>query len=303
VDPDDKCPDEPEDRDNDRDEDGCPEAAVVTPPPVELPPPPRGDADGDGLKDAEDACPDVPEDPDGFKDADGCPDMDNDADGILDAMDACPTASEDLDRFQDEDGCPDTDNDADGVLDPVDRCPDQAEDRDGDRDTDGCPDLDADNDGIPDDADKCPTVPENVNGYLDEDGCPDDKPQRIEITKEQIVIKEQIQFETGKARIRPVSYPILDDVVQVLRDYPRIQVRIEGHTDNVGDDVMNVRLSKSRADAVFEYIIGKGIDARRLVTEGYGETRPIDSNLTTEGKQRNRRVEFHILPAEANGPQ
>jgi outer membrane protein OmpA-like peptidoglycan-associated protein len=81
----------------------------------------------------------------------------------------------------------------------------------------------------------------------------------------------------------------------VLRDYPDIQIRIEGHTDNVGNDATNLELSKQRADAVFEYIISKGIDARRLITEGFGETRPIDTNTTTTGKARNRRVEFHIL--------
>ncbi|MBN1337525.1 MAG: OmpA family protein [Deltaproteobacteria bacterium] len=299
---DDRCPDEPEDKDDDRDEDGCPEAEDQEPLLVELPPPLPGDSDGDGLLDADDACPDVPEDPDGFRDADGCPDLDNDSDGILDAMDECPMLAEDIDGFEDEDGCPDPDNDGDGVLDVVDRCPDQPEDRDGDRDTDGCPDLDEDNDGIPDDVDGCPAVAENVNGYLDDDGCPDDKPQRIEITRDQIVIKEQIQFETGKARIRPMSFPILDDVIQVLRDYPAIRVRIEGHTDNVGEDAMNARLSKSRADAVFEYIIGKGVDARRLTTEGFGETRPIDSNLSAEGRQRNRRVEFHILESDPTAP-
>jgi outer membrane protein OmpA-like peptidoglycan-associated protein len=301
-DPDDRCPEEAEDRDDDRDDDGCPEADVMTPPPAVLPPPTRGDADGDGLKDDDDDCADVPEDPDGFRDADGCPDLDNDYDGILDAMDACPMIVEDIDAFEDGDGCPDPDNDADGLPDPVDRCPNRAEDADGDRDEDGCPDLDADGDGVPDDLDACPTATETANGYLDQDGCPDDKPMRVELTTEQIVITEQIQFEAGKTRIRAVSYPVLDDVAQVMRDSPRMRVRIEGHTDDSGDEAMNVRLSKSRADAVLEYIIGKGIDARRLATEGYGETRPIDSNLTTEGKQRNRRVEFHILPAEGTAP-
>jgi outer membrane protein OmpA-like peptidoglycan-associated protein len=270
VDADDQCPTEPEDMD--------------------------GDAD------TEDGCPDVPEDLDGFKDSDGCPELDNDGDGIIDGMDACPTAAEDFDQFADTDGCPDPDNDNDGLDDAVDRCPNEPEDLDGDRDADGCPDQDADADGVPDDSDACPDAPETVNQYLDDDGCPDEKPQRVEVTKQQIVIKEQIQFESGKATIRTVSYPVLDDIVMVLRDYPDIQVRIEGHTDNVGNDAMNLELSKSRADAVFEYLIAKGVDARRLVTEGFGETRPIDTNTTTTGKARNRRVEFHILPAQDATP-
>ena len=127
---------------------------------------------------------------------------------------------------------------------------------------------------------------------------PDSKPQRVEVTKKQIVIKEQIQFETGSSTIRPASYPILDDVVQVLRDYPDFQVRVEGHTDNVGNDASNLSLSKARADSVFEYIISKGTDARRLVTEGFGETRPIDTNTSVAGRQNNRRVEFHIVNSD-----
>jgi outer membrane protein OmpA-like peptidoglycan-associated protein len=304
-DSDDACPTEPEDMDGDRDDDGCPEEPeVAAPPPLPLPPPPApGDMDGDGIVDSVDECPDVPEDLDSFKDADGCPELDNDADGIVDGMDACPMAAEDFDGFMDADGCPDLDNDNDGLLDTADRCPTEPEDLDGDRDSDGCPDVDADGDGIPDDSDACPNAPETINQYMDEDGCPDQKPSRIEVTKQQIVIKEQIQFETGKATIRPVSYPVLDDVVQVLKDYPEIKVRIEGHTDSDGPDAANLELSKRRADAVFEYVIAKGIDARRLITQGFGETRPIDTNTTAAGKQRNRRVEFHILDKDGKDVQ
>ena len=300
ADGDDQCPAEPEDMDGDRDDDGCPEEDAPPPPaPVYVPPPPvAGDMDGDGVVDADDACPDVPEDMDGFKDADGCPELDNDNDGVIDGMDACPMAAEDFDQFADTDGCPDPDNDNDGIDDAADRCPNEAEDLDGDRDADGCPDQDADGDGVPDDSDACPDAAETQNQYLDDDGCPDEKPRRVEVTKQQIVIKEQIQFESGKAAIRSASYPVLDDVVMVLRDYPDIQIRVEGHTDNVGNDALNLELSKARADSVFEYIIARGIDARRVLTEGFGETRPIDTNTTTAGKARNRRVEFHILPAE-----
>jgi len=300
VDGEDQCPSEPEDMDGDADEDGCPEEdPVVQAPPVPLPPAPEpGDMDADGIVDGEDACPDVPEDLDGFKDADGCPELDNDNDGVVDGMDGCPMAPEDFDQFADGDGCPDPDNDNDGIADPSDRCPNEPEDIDGDRDGDGCPDQDADGDGVPDDSDVCPDQMETLNQYLDEDGCPDSKPQRVEVTKKQIVIKEQIQFETGSSTIRPASYPILDDVVQVLRDYPDFQVRVEGHTDNVGNDASNLSLSKARADSVFEYIISKGTDARRLVTEGFGETRPIDTNTSVAGRQNNRRVEFHIVNSD-----
>lgn len=292
----DKCPAEAEDLDGDRDEDGCPEKDEVKVVQVEKPlPPAPGDKDGDGIVDKDDACPSEPEDLDGFKDSDGCPDGDNDGDAIPDITDRCPMAPEDVDQYLDDDGCPDPDNDGDGILDEMDQCPSQAEDKDNDRDLDGCPDLDRDGDGIADDKDQCADQPEVFNNYMDEDGCPDTKPQRVEVTNEQIVIKEQIQFQSGKAIIRPESYVILDDVVQVLRDYPNIRVRIEGHTDSQGDDTANLRLSKARADAVFEYVIAKGVNPARLETVGFGETRPIDTNLTPEGRQKNRRVEFHIV--------
>ena len=263
------------------------------------------DADGDGIVDGRDKCPKQKEDFDGYQDEDGCPEGDpppvnNDADGdgIVNSDDACPDIPEDLDGFKDSDGCPDLDNDGDGIVDTADRCPMQPETFNGVQDEDGCPEQDGDGDGVIDNMDRCPSEPENYNQYMDEDGCPDQKPQLIEITKKQIVIKERIEFETAKSVIRRVSFPVLDDVVQALKDYPDLQVRIEGHTDNVGNDDYNLRLSQTRADSVHDYIVGKGIARSRLTTKGYGETRPIDTNMTPQGKQKNRRVEFHILPNE-----
>jgi outer membrane protein OmpA-like peptidoglycan-associated protein len=119
----DNIPDEPEDFDSFKDEDGCPEP----------------DNDGDGVLDEADNCPDVPEDQDGFADSDGCPDFDNDTDGIADLNDSCKDQAEDFDNFQDEDGCPETDNDGDAIADILDNCVNEPEDYDGDQDTDGCP--------------------------------------------------------------------------------------------------------------------------------------------------------------------
>jgi hypothetical protein len=140
----DDCRKDPEDFDNFRDDDGCPEA----------------DNDEDGLPDDEDACPDDPEDVDGFEDDDGCPDWDNDRDRVADTVDVCPDVPEDLDRFQDKDGCPDADNDSDGIPDPRDKCPNVAEDLDGFNDQDGCPEeeLDRDGDGVIDNFDPCETT-------------------------------------------------------------------------------------------------------------------------------------------------
>lgn len=255
------------------------------------------DRDGDGIMDDVDQCPDEPEDMNGVQDQDGCPEHDRDRDGISDDIDQCPDEPEDMDNFKDSDGCPDIDNDSDGLVDTVDKCPNDPEDMNGYQDEDGCPEgnIDRDGDGIRDDIDRCPDEPENKNDYLDEDGCPDVKPQNVKITKDQIVISEKIQFETAKARILPQSFGILDAVAQVMRDYPKIRVRVEGHTDSQGSDAYNLKLSDDRADSVRRYLTEHGIEASRLESVGHGETKPLDTNKTNAGRAMNRRVEFHII--------
>jgi outer membrane protein OmpA-like peptidoglycan-associated protein len=113
-DPQDKCPDDPENFNNFEDEDGCPD---------------NPDTDGDGIPDETDVCELMPEDRDGYLDTDGCPDLDNDLDGIPDDKDQCPMEPEDPDGFEDEDGCPDPDNDRDEVLDVKDQCPNEPGDK------------------------------------------------------------------------------------------------------------------------------------------------------------------------------
>ena len=254
------------------------------------------DRDGDGLFDHEDQCPDEAETPNGFQDEDGCPDYDKDGDGIVDAEDACPDEPEDADGFEDTDGCPDTDNDNDTILDYADKCPNDAEDFNGFQDDDGCPEgvVDQDSDGILDNVDACPDEAENFNEYLDEDGCPDVKPQNVRVTKDRIEIDQKINFASGKAVILSNSFPILDSVAQVLRDYPAIKLRIEGHTDSQGSDSFNQTLSERRARAVRQYLQDQGIAAGRLRSRGLGETMPLDTNRTDSGRATNRRVEFHI---------
>ncbi|GEM_PF-1802550 len=117
----------------------------------------------------------------------------------------------------------------------------------------------------------------------------------IKVTKKKIVIKQKIYFETGKAIIRPESFPVLDEIAQVLKDNPGLRIRIEGHTDSVGPASYNLRLSQKRANAVRNYLISKGIDPSRLEAVGYGESRPIAPNTTPEGRAKNRRVEFVII--------
>lgn len=254
------------------------------------------DLDGDGIEDHLDQCPEEAELVNDYKDDDGCPEKDDDNDGVFNDADRCPTEREDPDGWQDDDGCPDVDNDNDGLLDIADKCPNEPEDLNGYQDEDGCPEGNADRDldGVFDYADKCPDEPENVNEYLDEDGCPDVKPDNIRVTADRIEIQEKVLFSTGRSRILSSSYGILNSVAQVLRDYPSIKVRIEGHTDSQGSESLNKRLSQQRAKAVFDYLSAQGIQGSRMAPEGFGEERPIDTNRTSEGRTNNRRVEFHI---------
>ena len=254
------------------------------------PPPPRpGDRDGDGITDDVDRCPDDPEDRDGHADEDGCPEQeDTDGDGLQDVDDSCPIEPEDRDDYLDTDGCPEIDNDFDQVHDDVDQCDNEPEDRDGTSDSDGCPDPDNDHDTFPDLTDRCPNEP----GIEAEQGCPRVY-QDVEVTSTGIVIHQQIFFEFNRAVIRPQSFPILDTVAQVLRDFPDITIEVQGHTDSRGNDAFNMRLSQQRADAVRQYLVNQGIASARLTSQGYGETMPIESNATTEGRALNRRVEFH----------
>jgi outer membrane protein OmpA-like peptidoglycan-associated protein len=277
----DVCPDAPEDKDGVEDADGCPD---------------DGDADRDGIVDSRDRCPNDPEDFDGIEDADGCPDLDRDrdADGIADNVDQCPDQPEDKDGFEDENGCPDLDNDQDAVADTVDRCPLQAEDRDNFEDDDGCPDPDNDQDRIADAQDRCPNEPEDYDGEADDDGCPDVY-RTIIVRDDRIELKQTVHFATAKDRILPDSFAMLNEVAQALKDNPTFSVRIEGHTDSVGDAGRNLTLSQKRADAVRSYLIKQGIAPERMDAVGYGEDRPIEDNRTEEGRAANRRVEFHLI--------
>jgi len=278
LEPEDKCPKDPEDVDGFEDEDGCPDT----------------DNDQDGVPDVDDKCPDVAEDVDGFEDEDGCPDEDNDADGVLDAEDSCPMIPEDPDGFEDEDGCPDEDNDEDGIKDAVDACPMEKETFDNWEDEDGCPDPDNDGDGILDSDDLCPDEAEVINGEKDEDGCPDDI--LAVRAPEKILILEKLYFASGRDRILRRSYPVLTAVAQVLAGNPDIlQVRVEGHTDSRGRKSYNQRLSLRRAEAVMRRLIVEGVDVVRLEAAGFGESRPVSDNGSEAGRERNRRVEFLIL--------
>ncbi|WP_204355041.1 OmpA family protein [Bradymonas sediminis] len=247
--------------------------------------PAPGDRDGDGIADDVDQCPDEPEDFDGFEDEDGCPDPDNDGDGIPDVDDACPNVA----GNKPGEGCPHFDTDFDGIADINDQCPNEPEDFDGFEDEDGCPEDDNDGDGVPDLIDRCPMVP----GPATNNGCPVER-KLVKVEDNQIKLNERVHFKTAKSDILPSSYPLLDEVADVLTENPSIHVRIEGHTDSRGRDSYNQKLSEDRAASVLRYLLGRGIDASRLVSQGFGETRPIEDNATKTGRAANRRVEIHI---------
>ena len=215
---------------------------------------------------------------------------DADGDGIRGAADLCPDAPEDRDGYEDQDGCPEPDNDGDGVLDLVDACPEWK----GTAATRGCPDGDGDE--VADDRDECP----EKKGPPSNGGCP--KYKEVRVTDTKLEIAQKIFFAYGKTTVMPRSFPLLDEVTQALRDHRKLCVRVEGHTDSVGNAERNRVLSEGRAQAVRSYLETHGIDAGRLGAKGYGPSLPMESNATPEGREKNRRVEFVITSCEGVTP-
>ena len=222
---------------------------------------------------------------------------DRDKDGIPDSRDKCPDDPEDYDGYMDSDGCPDTDNDNDGIPDAVDKCPNDPEDKDGFEDDDGCPDPDNDNDGILDVSDKCPNEAEDFNGYEDEDGCPEggEPVKPAEKPTETSFILEGLKFQPNSPVMVPGAYTSLDKAAKIMENYPDINVVIEGHAASTDRPDFEQTLSQERAEAVRgELVKTYGIAASRIRAVGYGSTRPIAENATSDGRARNRRIEFKV---------
>ena len=203
---------------------------------------------------------------------------DTDKDGIPDKDDACP----DVAGPKEFNGCPDTDGD--GVPDKDDKCPDVA----GPAENGGCPWPDTDGDGVLDKDDQCV----NEAGPASNNGCPepnDDDQKRLN------QYAKTILFDTGKASIKFQSAEVLNQIINVLKKYPKSRFRIEGYTDSTGNKQRNITLSQNRADAVKIYLIQGGIASDRLESIGYGPDKPIASNKTRKGRELNRRVEINLI--------
>jgi OOP family OmpA-OmpF porin len=269
------------------------------PAPAVEPPPPL-DLDGDGVLDGDDACVSEAGPASSDPKQNGCPlPLDTDGDQILDPDDACPAERGEPTQNPSTHGCPPPDSDGDGVLDRDDACVSEAGVRDVDPARNGCPlPTDRDGDTIVDTVDACPEQPGQANSDASKHGCP-----QVVINDRQLQVLDRIEFENGKAILTPDSEAILQAVARLLEEHPEIRgLDVVGHTDARGQRASNMDLSKRRAAAVKQWLIEHGIKAERLSSHGFGPDKPLDSNDTDVGRQRNRRVEFHVTSLEGETP-
>jgi len=142
--------------------------------------------------------------------------------------------------------------------------------------------VDDDGDGVVNERDKCPNTLKGAR--VDGNGC---------VVEQTLTIRD-ITFENNSARLTANAQRLMENVVAFLRSDSTARISISGHTDSVASDAYNMKLSRSRANEVRDYLVGYGIDASRLEAAGYGESRPVATNATAEGRELNRRVEFRI---------
>lgn len=140
-------------------------------------------------------------------------------------------------------------------------------------------DSDSDGDGVVDRLDKCPNTEKNV--LVDEVGCP-------------IAVNLKVLFDFDKATIKEAYTQKLNRFAEVLKAYPAVKTNLSAHTDSVGSDEYNMKLSQQRADAVKKALVNLGISNERITSVGYGETKPVATNETAEGREQNRRVEATV---------
>ncbi len=256
----DVCPLDPEDADQFKDEDGCPDL----------------DNDEDKILDTADACRNEPEDVDTWQDEDGCPDPNTRLTVLV----------------VDEEG-----NQIDlargTVLGPTGKSWEiesgrlQADVEPGKYTLDGKAGTYEPNQAMFEVVDGPPMDTKLV--LVKKKGA------KVVVTRDRIDLKDKIYFETASAKIKAESFGLLDQAVQILQDYPEIALlRIEGHTDSRGSDTYNLKLSGERAASVRQYFIDKGIAGERLTSKGFGETQPLDPANNEAAWSKNRRVDFFI---------
>ena len=240
------------------------------------------DSDKDGIPDYLDECASTPQG--APVDKKGCP-LDSDKDGLPDYTDLCPDTTPGV--KVDEYGCP-FDSDGDGVPDHLDRCPDTPYEIQVDKN--GCP-IDEDLDGVPDHLDQCPGTLPGVQ--VDENGCElviAPPPPPVDLN--QLVLSSETSFEFNSAQLKPAAYPELDKMLEQMKKYPMSRWRIEGHTDNIGSEDGNLKMSKMRAESVLNYFVSRGIPQVRFEVVGVGSKQPVADNASPEGRAKNRRVEI-----------
>lgn len=205
-------------------------------------------------------------------------DGDDDEDGVKNSKDKCPNTP--FESKVDENGCTiDGDDDNDGVLNSKDKCPKSTYGRAVDADG-CCIDGDDDQDGVLNSVDKCPTTPKG--SVVDSEGC----------TK---IVNLHINFETASYTIDEASKPNVKAFADFLKARSNFDAKIIGHTDSVGSVANNQKLSDNRANAVKEMIVGYGVEASRITTEGMGESAPTATNDTADGRAENRRIEAELI--------
>jgi OOP family OmpA-OmpF porin len=203
---------------------------------------------------------------------------DNDGDGILDQNDECPGTP--FGVTVDRNGCP-IDDDGDGVANYKDAC--EGTPQGVEVDQVGCA-LDDDGDGVSNNRDQCPDTPRGLE--VNEVGC------SLEQALNQM---GPVRFDLDKATLRPMGEETLRKVAEAMKRYPDKRVRIIGHTDALNTQAYNLDLSQRRAQSAIEFLVSQGIDRDRLVAEGRGESEPIATNETPEGRQKNRRVVWRVI--------
>ncbi|MBM7059369.1 OmpA family protein [Pseudomonas sp. UL073] len=144
---------------------------------------------------------------------------------------------------------------------------------------------DSDNDGVCDNVDKCPDTPANVT--VDADGCP--------AAAENVRVELDVKFDFDKSKVKEESYGDIKNLADFMNQYPATTTTVEGHTDSVGTDAYNQKLSERRANAVKDVLVNQyGVGGERIQSVGYGESRPVADNATDAGRAVNRRVEAEV---------